>query len=49
MQVGLLRDRLTVMERSHWLTGLDAYLAAELERFRDDTARQLAQFTKFEQ
>jgi glycosyltransferase involved in cell wall biosynthesis len=48
-EIGLLRDRFKVMERLHWLTGLDAYLAAELERFRDDTARQLAQFAKFEQ
>lgn len=42
-QAGLLRDRLTVMERSHWLTGLDTDLAAELERFREDSARELAQ------
>lgn len=42
-QAGLLRDRLTVMERSHWLTGLDTDLAAELERFREDTVRELAQ------
>lgn len=42
-QTGLLRDRLTVMERSHWLTGLDTDLAAELERFREDSARELAQ------
>ena len=42
-QAGLLRDRLTVMERSHWLTGLDTDLAAELERFREDNARELAQ------
>ena len=48
-QIVLLRDRLKVMERSHWLTGLDADLAAELERFRNDTARQLARFAKFEQ
>ena len=48
-EIGLLRDRLKVMERSHWLTGLDTDLAAELERFRDDNARQLAQFAKFEQ
>jgi len=48
-KIGLLRDRLKVMERSHWLTGLDADLATELERFRDDNARQLAQFAKFEQ
>ena len=37
----LLRSRLTVMERSDWLQGLDAKLATELERFRDDTARKL--------
>lgn len=48
-QMSLLRDRLKVIERSHWFTELDAYLAAELERFREDTARQLAQFTKSEQ
>lgn len=48
-EIGLLRDRLKVMERSHWLSGLDADLAAELERFRDDTARQLARFAKSEQ
>jgi glycosyltransferase involved in cell wall biosynthesis len=48
-QIVLLRDRLKVMERSHWLTGLDADLAAELERFRDDTACQLARLAKFEQ
>lgn len=48
-EVGLLRDRLTVMERSHWLTGLDTDLAAELERFRDENARQLAQLAKSEQ
>jgi glycosyltransferase involved in cell wall biosynthesis len=41
-QAGLLRDRLTVMERSHWLRGLRADLAAELERFREDTVRELA-------
>lgn len=48
-EIGLLRDRLTVVERSHWLTGLDSYLAVELERFRQDTARQLASFAKSEQ
>lgn len=48
-EIGLLRDRLKVMERSHWLSGLDAYLADELERFRVDTARQLARFAKSEQ
>jgi glycosyltransferase involved in cell wall biosynthesis len=41
-QMGLLRDRLKVMERSHWLSGLTGDLAAELERFREDTTRQLA-------
>jgi len=45
-QAGLLRDRLTVMERSHWLTGLDSHLAAELERFRNDTARQLTRIAE---
>ena len=45
-QAGLLRDRLTVMERSHWLTGLDSDLAAELERFRDDTTRQLTRIAE---
>lgn len=44
--MGLLRDRLTVMERSHWLSGLEAHLAVELERFRSDTARQLACLAK---
>lgn len=42
-KIGLLRDRLKVIERSSWLSGLDTYLAAELERFRADNARQLAQ------
>ena len=41
-QTGLLRDRLTVMERSDWLRGLRADLAAELERFREDTVSELA-------
>jgi glycosyltransferase involved in cell wall biosynthesis len=45
-QIGLLRDRLTVMERSHWLGGLDAHLAEELERYRAETACQLARLTK---
>ena len=48
-QMSLLRNSLKVIERSHWFTELDAYLAAELERFREDTARQLAQFAKSEQ
>jgi len=42
-QMAMLRDRLKVMERSHWLRGLRADLAAELERFRNDTVSQLAQ------
>ena len=37
----LLRSRLTVMERAQWLQGLNASLAKEFERFRDDTARKL--------
>jgi len=45
-QMGLLRDRLTVMERSHWLGRLDAHLAAELERFRSETALQLARLAE---
>jgi glycosyltransferase involved in cell wall biosynthesis len=47
-RAGLLRDRLTVMERSQWLRGLSSDLAAELERFRGDTKRQLAQFAETE-
>lgn len=42
-EIGYLRDRLKVLERSHWLRGLRADLAAELQRFREDTVRQLAQ------
>jgi glycosyltransferase involved in cell wall biosynthesis len=37
----LLRSRLTVMERSTWLSGLDSHLARELERFREDTFARL--------
>ncbi|HEX3248574.1 MAG TPA: glycosyltransferase family A protein [Pyrinomonadaceae bacterium] len=37
----LLRSRLTVIERSGWLTGLDSHLATELERFREDTVARL--------
>jgi glycosyltransferase involved in cell wall biosynthesis len=37
-----LRDRLTVIERSHWLCGLRDDLAAELENTREDTMRRLA-------
>jgi hypothetical protein len=47
-KLGLLRDRLTVMERSQWLRGLSSDLAAELERFRGDTTRQLAEFAAAE-
>jgi glycosyltransferase involved in cell wall biosynthesis len=48
-EICLLRDRLKVIERAHWLTGLDADLAAELERFRDYNVRRLAGFAKSEQ
>jgi glycosyltransferase involved in cell wall biosynthesis len=34
----LLSSRMTVMDRSDWLSGLDESLAAELERFRVKTA-----------
>lgn len=37
----LLRDRLTVMQRAHWLKDLQAPLAAELERFRSETESRL--------
>ena len=37
----LLQSRLKVMNRSHWLTGLDSRLAAELERFREDTVARV--------
>ena len=47
-ELGLLRDRLKVMERSHWLRDLRADLAAELERFRADTAGRLARFAESE-
>ena len=42
-EIGYLRDRLKVIDRSHWLQGLRTDLAAELDRFREDTVRQLAQ------
>ena len=41
----LLRDRLAVMKRSHWLSELDAALASELERFRNETEGELARLT----
>jgi glycosyltransferase involved in cell wall biosynthesis len=44
-EIGLLRDRLTVMERSHWLKSLGANLTGELERFRSETAGELARLT----
>jgi glycosyltransferase involved in cell wall biosynthesis len=37
----LLRDRLRVIQRAHWLKDLEPSLAAELERFRSETERQL--------
>ena len=43
-----LRDRLTVIERSHWPRGLRADLAAELENCREDTVRRLAQLENAE-
>jgi len=46
--MGLLRDRLKVMERLDWLTGLDAELTAELERFRASNAEQLAKLVESE-
>jgi len=42
-EIGYLRDRLKVIDRSDWLRGLRTDLAAELERFREDTVRRLAQ------
>jgi len=42
-QIGLLRDRLKVMERAHWLSSLSGDLAAELERYRGETRCQLIQ------
>jgi glycosyltransferase involved in cell wall biosynthesis len=47
-EIGLLRDRLTVVERSQWLTDLDAHLAAELERFRTLNAQRLARLVESE-
>lgn len=44
-QIGLLSDRLKVMERSHWLSGLRSDLAAEFERYREENKRQLAQLS----
>jgi glycosyltransferase involved in cell wall biosynthesis len=43
-----LRDRLTVIERSHWLRGLRSDLAAELENTREDTLRRLARLESLE-
>jgi glycosyltransferase involved in cell wall biosynthesis len=45
-ELGLLRARLRVVERSQWLEGLDPYLAGELARFRADTVRQLAAYAE---
>lgn len=42
-QMGLLSDRLKVMERSHWLSGLSNDLATELERYRNETRSELAE------
>jgi glycosyltransferase involved in cell wall biosynthesis len=48
-EISLLRDRLTVIERAHWRSGLDADLALELERSRSNTARQLARLMQDDQ
>ena len=37
----LLHSRLTVIDRSQWLTELDSHLATELEQFRESTVAQL--------
>ena len=42
--IGVLSDRLTVMDRSDWLSDLRNDLACELERYRDETRSQLAEF-----
>jgi glycosyltransferase involved in cell wall biosynthesis len=47
-EIGYLRDRLKVIERAHWLTGLDAFLTDELARYRAETTLQLAQFAEGE-
>jgi glycosyltransferase involved in cell wall biosynthesis len=47
-EIGLLRDRLKVMERTQWLSGLDAYLSNELAQYRDATVRQLASYAEGE-
>lgn len=45
-EISLMRDRLTVIDRSHWLRGIDADLMLAFERSRSDTARQLARLIK---
>lgn len=45
-EMGLLSDRLTVLERTHWLSGLGGELALELERARADTALRLARLAE---
>ena len=47
-EISLLSDRLKVIERSHWLSGLDADLTVELERCRVDAAGQLARLVSLE-
>lgn len=42
----LLQSRMTVMERSDWLSGLDENLAAEFERFRVKTATDFHGLTR---
>lgn len=45
-ELRLLRDRLKVIERSSWLSGLEGPLADELERCRVETARQIVRLTE---
>ena len=40
-EILLLQSRLTVMERAGWLQGLEAHLAAEFARFREDTVARV--------
>jgi glycosyltransferase involved in cell wall biosynthesis len=41
-EIALLRDRLTVVGRAHWLSGLDTYLADTLAEFRAEMMMELA-------
>jgi len=48
-EIRLMRDRLTVIARAHWRSGLDTDLALELERSRSNSARQLARLIQDDQ